>query len=99
MHSLEGDDAIMPGAERFRDLLPRPAPLSLFADKLHERFQAAVKGASAAGPGSPACRCILTGFHIHRTPAYRVYARFGQRAMGGLSGMVPEFYGVEFLKT
>ena len=49
VQSLRRDDAILFGAEQLGDFLPCLALLALFADKLHERFNAAVEWPSAAG--------------------------------------------------
>ena len=48
VQSLRRDDAILFGAEQLGDFLPCLALLALFADKLHERFKAAVEWPSAA---------------------------------------------------
>ena len=44
VQSLRRDDAILLGSEPGGDLLPCPALLALFADKVRERFKAAVNG-------------------------------------------------------
>ena len=49
VQSLRRDDAILFGSEPGGDLLPCPALLALLADKLHERFKAAVEWSSATG--------------------------------------------------
>jgi hypothetical protein len=49
VQSLKRDNAILFGAERRGDFLPRPALLALLADEFHKRFEAAVEWSSAAG--------------------------------------------------
>ncbi len=49
VQSLRRDDAILFGAEQRGDFLPRLALLALLADKLHERFEAAVEWSPATG--------------------------------------------------
>jgi len=49
VQTLKRDAAILLGAEPDGDFLPRPALLALFADELHERFEAAVEWSPAAG--------------------------------------------------
>jgi len=73
MHTLKGDDTTFLGVECFGDLLPCLAPLALFADEAHERLQAAVKRAPAAGLHSR----VVVRIRIHYTPAYRAGARLG----------------------
>ncbi|MGA2281099.1 MAG: hypothetical protein ABSG80_12435 [Verrucomicrobiota bacterium] len=49
MNALGGDGAIFFARQCGGNFLPCPAPLALFVDEIHERFQPAVKCASAAG--------------------------------------------------
>jgi hypothetical protein len=61
VQSLKRDAATVVGAESRGDLLPRPALLTLFADQVHERFEAAAISASAASFHLP----FTFGFRIH----------------------------------
>jgi hypothetical protein len=49
MNALGGDGTIFFTGQCSGDFLPCPAPLALFADEIHERFEPAVKGTPAAG--------------------------------------------------
>ena len=49
MNALRGDGAAFFIGKHGGNFLPRPAPVALFADEIHERFQAAVEGAPADG--------------------------------------------------
>ena len=49
VQTLKRDDTIFFGAKPGGDFLPRPALLALFADKIRERFKAAVEWSPAAG--------------------------------------------------
>ncbi len=48
MQTLKRDGATLLGAKQRGDFLPRLALLALFADELHERFEAAAIGPPAA---------------------------------------------------
>jgi hypothetical protein len=62
VQSLKRDGATPLGAEQRGNLLPRLALSPLFADKIHERFEAAAISASAALPSIFRCRIhTLTG--------------------------------------
>lgn len=64
--ALGADDTTLLGAEQFRDFLPRPASLTLFADEIHERFEPAVESSSAAGALSLHRLVIVDDVRIHQ---------------------------------
>jgi hypothetical protein len=61
VQTLKRDDATFLGSQQRGDFLPRPALLALFADKIHEPFEAAAIRAPAAMP-------FISGFRIHSSP-------------------------------
>ena len=66
VQSLKRDAATSLGAQQRGDFLPRPALLALFADEVRERFEAAVKGASAAGALALRRPAVVDDFWIHQ---------------------------------
>jgi hypothetical protein len=48
MNTLRCDDAAFFTEKHGGDFLPRPAPLALFTDEIHEWFKSAVKSPTAA---------------------------------------------------
>ena len=48
MNALRGDGAAFFTEKHGGNFLPRPAPLALFTDEIHEWFKAAVKSPTAA---------------------------------------------------
>lgn len=62
VQSLKRNAAIFFGAELSGDFLPRPALLSLLADELNERFEAAAISSPAAMFRLPS----IFGFRVHR---------------------------------
>ena len=63
--ALRGDGAIFFTGQGGGDFLPGFAPLALFADELHERFDPAVKGAPAAGAFALGRLRVIDDFLIH----------------------------------
>jgi hypothetical protein len=49
MNALCGDGAAIFTEKHGGNFLPRPAPLALFTNKIHEWFKSAVKSPTAAG--------------------------------------------------
>ncbi len=66
VQSLRRDDAILLVAEPGGDFLPRLALLALLADKLRERFKAAVKWSSAARMIPFHRLAVVDDFWIHQ---------------------------------
>jgi hypothetical protein len=66
VQTLKRDAATLLGAEQRGDFLPRSALLPLFADEVHEWFQTAVKGASAAGALALYRLIVVDDFWIHQ---------------------------------
>ena len=66
MDSLSSDGTVFFACQRGGDFFPCPAPLALFADEIHERFKAAVKGTPAARAFSFHRRIRIDAFQIHQ---------------------------------
>ena len=66
MQSSKRDGAAFLGAEQRGDFLPRPSLLALFANEVRERFEAAEKGASAAGALALCRPSVVDNFWIHQ---------------------------------
>jgi hypothetical protein len=64
--TLGADDTTLFRAEQLGDFLPRPASLTLFADEIHERFEPAVEGSSAAGAFALHWLGIVDDVRIHQ---------------------------------
>ena len=64
--TLGADDTTLLRAEQFRDFLPCPASLTLFADEIHELFETTVEGASAAGAFALHWLGIVDDVRIHQ---------------------------------
>jgi len=64
--ALDGDGANFFAGQGGGDFPPGFAPLALFANELHERFEAAVKGAPAAGACALDRLIIGDDFLIHQ---------------------------------
>jgi hypothetical protein len=69
MNALRGDDATLFTGQSGSNFFPRPAPLSLFADKFHEWFKPAVKSPSASRAFSFHRRSRIDVFQIHQRTA------------------------------
>ena len=66
MHALRGDGAAFFIGKHGGDFLPRSAPLALFTDEIHERFEPAVKGAPAAAAFMLRRLAVVDDFWIHQ---------------------------------
>ena len=66
MNTLRGDDATLFASQRASNFPPCLAPLAKFADKIHERFKPAMKGASAARAFSLGRLVVADDFWIHQ---------------------------------
>jgi hypothetical protein len=67
MDTLGGDGAVFFIGQGRSDFAPCPAPLALLADKIHERFETAVEGASAARAFSFGQLLAADDFRIHQS--------------------------------
>jgi len=65
--ALGGDGAAFFTGQGGGDFLPRFAPLALFADEFHERFDPAVKGAATAGAFALGRLRVIDDFLIHQS--------------------------------
>jgi hypothetical protein len=68
MNALRSNGAAFFIGEHGGDLLPCPAPLTLFADEIHERFKSAVKSPTAAAAFTLHRLGIVDDVRIHQRP-------------------------------
>jgi len=68
MNALRGDRATFLTGQGSGDLLPRFAPLALFADEFYERFKAAMKSSAAAGAFATGRLASVDDFLFHQQP-------------------------------
>ena len=70
VNALKGDEAALLAAQQLGDFLPCTPSLALFADEVHERFQPAMVGATAAAFGPVHCCVVIHGVHCSSIAAY-----------------------------